>query len=168
MVKLIKNKKGATFFTLDTLIAGLIIIVTLILVLSIYLSKPVIEDIHHDLNNYANFITTTTMKEVRDNYHFAYNDAFEEDLELYVYQKAYKLIQEDEKEKAIGLIRDLTTYTFPNHIGIEYAVGDEIIYFANEQRRGLAKSSITTRILTFYVEDNENVELTTTNITVWS
>lgn len=165
--RIFKNKSGAVFFTLDTLIAGLIIVVTLILVLSIYSSRPVIEDTYHDLNNYMNFLTRTTMKDVRDNYDSAYKNPFEEDLDLYVYQKVYKLYLQGNETEARNLVGNLSPIIIPSHMGFEYAVGDDVVFRMNENRLSVARTSITNRLLTFVVNDSV-VHLTTTNITVWS
>ncbi|MFP4567795.1 MAG: hypothetical protein ACLFN8_02530 [Candidatus Woesearchaeota archaeon] len=169
MSLIIFNKKGATFFTIDTLIAGLIILVTIILVLSIFTSKPVVEDTYHDLNNYVTFLASTTMRDVRDNYQFAYNAAFEDDLDLFVYQKVYKLYLEGDVSEAHSLIANLTGFVVPHHLGFSYTVGDFEVFSRNEDLLDFAKTSLTSRLLTFYFNESDfTTSLTTTNITIWT
>lgn len=171
MVSIIKRgKSGAVFFTLDTLIAGLIVTVTIMLVMSIYSSRPVVEDTYHELNNFLSFLASTTMKDVRDKYQFAYDDAYEEDLELFVYQKVYKMLIEDggDTARASVLVANLTRFVVPSHLGFEYVVNDTIIYEDNLERLDYARTSLTGRILTYYVDDSLDIHITTTNITIWS
>ena len=166
--RIFKSRRGAIFSTLDTLIAGLIIVVTLILVLSIYTSRPVVEDTYHDLSNYMNFLTSTTMRAVRDNYDTAYQNPHEQDLDLYIYQKVYKLYLEDNLDEARSLVGNLSTIIIPAHMGFRYDVADETIFSMNTQRYSVATTSVTNRLLTFVVNDTGSVHITTTNITVWS
>lgn len=163
-----KGKRGAIFFTLDTLIAGLIIVVTLILVLSIYTSRPVVEDTYHDLSNYMNFLTSTTMRAVRDNYDTPYQNPNEQDLDLYIYQKVYKLYLENNLSEARSLVGNLSTIIIPAHMGFRYDVADVNVFSMNTQRINVATTSVTNRLLTFVVNDTGGVHITTTNITVWS
>ena len=115
------------------------------------------------------FLSSTTMKDVRDNYAFAYSDAYEEDIELHIHQKVYKLILENNEAQANILIRNLTNFVVPSHLGFEYAVGNTIIHQANNDTRHFARTSITSRILTYYLnESNAQTYFTTTNITIWS
>ena len=115
------------------------------------------------------FLSSTTMKDVRDNYAFAYRDAYEQDIELHVHQKVYKLVLENNEAQAAMLIRNLTNFVVPSHLGFEYAVGDTIIHQANTDRLDFARTSITSRILTYYFnESNAQTHFTTTNITIWS
>lgn len=166
---IIRDKRGATFFTLDTLIAGFIILVTIILIMSIHTSKPVVEDTYYELNNYMQFLSSTTMREVRDDYQFAYSDSFERDLDSYVYQKAYKLYLEGNESQARSLIGNLTGFIIPEHLGFEYVVGDVVLYVMNENQRKFAKTSLTNRLITYYYnESDSSIQLTTTNVTIWS
>jgi hypothetical protein len=166
---IIRDKKGATFFTLDTMIAGFVILVTIILVMSVYTSKPVVEDTYYELNNYMQFLSSTTMRDVRDNYQFAYSNSFERDLDSYVYQKVYKLYLEDNMSEATRLIGNLTGFVVPEHLGFEYAVGSDVVYATNVDQRKFAKTSLTSRLITYYFnESDSSIKLTTTNVTVWS
>jgi hypothetical protein len=168
-----RGKSGAVFFTLDTLIAGLIIVVTIMLVMSIYSSKPVVEDAYHELSNYINFVSRTTMQEVRDKYQFAYNNPYEEDLELYVYQKVYKLVLEDNLSAAEELVVNLTNFIVPMHLGFSYSIGEDfIIHEVNKDllTNDFAKTSLTSRLLTFYINDSVggNLFINTTVISLWT
>jgi hypothetical protein len=109
------------------------------------------------------------MRDVRDNYAFAYSNAYEQDLELYIHQKVYKLVLENNETQANRLIRNLTNFVVPQHLGFEYAVDNTILYQANNDTRHFAKTSITSRILTYYFnESSSQTHFTTTNITIWS
>lgn len=168
MKKIFKSKKGVTFFTLDTLFAGMIILITIILVLSIYSSRPSAENAFHELNNYMSFLSSTTMRDVRDNYPVSVPLGLEEDLDLFVYQKFYKLHEEGEEEILKSLLEDLTSFIIPLHIGFEYAIDEEAIYVLNNNTRNFAKASLTNRLLTYYVDNESNVNWNVTRITVWT
>lgn len=167
---MIFNKRGAIFFTIDTLIAGLIILVTIILALSIHSSKPVVEDMYHELNRLVSFLSSNTMRDVRDRYSFAYVYSSDEDLELTIYEMVYKLYLEQGVDSARALVANMSSIVVPSHVGVVYSVGDVVIYSTNQERFSFARSSITNRLLTYYVNSSSedfDVLLTTTNITVW-
>ena len=169
---LFKRKSGAVFFTLDTLIAGLIVLVTIMLIFSIHSSRPVVEDSFHEISNYMNFISSTTMRDVRNEYSNWYSlpeiSTFE--LDLYVHQMIYKMYLEGETASATKLVGNLSPVIIPNHFGFEYAVGDFVVYQQNNDTRenNLERVSVTNRLLTFFVNETGHVHITTTNITVWT
>ena len=169
---LFKRKSGAVFFTLDTLIAGLIVLVTIILIFSIYSSRPAAEDTFHELNNYMSFISSTTLREVREEYYNWYEvpPLSSDDLDLYVHQKVYKMFLDNDTVNASHLVGNLSLVIIPAHFGFEYVVNDSVIFLMNNHTREheLEKTSITNRILTFYINESDYIHLTTTNITVWS
>jgi len=162
------NKKGAIFFTLDAFIAGIIIVVTVILVLSIFSSKPAVDDVYLELGKFVDFVSSTSMLQIRDKYNFVYHDPFESDLDLFVHQKMFKLVSEGNRTQAEFLIGNLSAFLVPSHIGFKYEFEDFSYVRGSDN---LARVSVTNRLLSSFVFINEgihDVKYTVTNITVWS
>lgn len=148
--------------------ASLIITLALMLLLSIYFSRPVVEDVQHEVSNFANFVTSTTMRDIRDEYQAVYDvvDVEGRDLDLFVYQMAFKMAEENCSD-AREFIGALSLFIVPPQINVEYSVGGCSHFQGHMQERGLARSVVNRNILTFYVNDSD-LKMASTNITMWS
>jgi len=86
-VKSLKSKKGVMFFTVDALMAGVMFTLTVVLILSFILNTPNTIDTRYYIDGYIDYITTTSMKDLNDNYPFIYYDPLEKYPDLMVHQK---------------------------------------------------------------------------------
>lgn len=170
------KKRGALFFTVDTMIAGIVLTLTIIMVVSMSIREPVTQDTYVTVVNYVDYLTKTQMKDFRNQYRYIYDDSNETDPNLYVYQKIYKLQVEGKGVLAQDLVRNITERIeslVPDNFGmrytIEYASTEYDIYQRSTLRDSHAQTNLTTKLLTHYLDENNTlVGPAITKISIWS
>jgi len=171
-----RKKRGALFFTVDTMVAGIILTLTIIMIVSMYIREPVTQDTYVSLVNYANYITTTQMKDFRNQYRYIYNDPNEEDMNFFVYQKIFKLHKEGKANIAQDLVKNISENIeslVPDNFGISYTLNYSSTEF-DIYRRGtsvdnFAITNLSIKILTHYLDENNTlVGPAITKISIWS
>ena len=165
-----KGKKGMMFFTVDALMAGVMFTLTVVLILSFILYTPNTVDTRYYIDGYIDYITTTSMKDLIDNYPFIYYDPLEKYPDLMVHQKVLLMdssgLYSDDTIRSF--VENFTSFIVPEHVGVEYSIGNEVIYCRHEDRKENADIFLTNSILTFVVDEN-NVMYgpNITKISVW-
>ena len=161
------KKRGALFFTVDTMIAGLIFTMTVIVVLSFYVRQPIIEDTQTIQENYATYITTVKMSTFNTN-RVIYYDSLEEDPDFSVHQKILKLNVSNQNELAEGFIDNFSKVVVPPQFGVQYAIDDYIIYERSSPNDEYTETNLTTKIITFYFDGTTLIGPHITRLSVWS
>lgn len=162
------GKRGALFFTVDTMVAGLVFTLTVIVILSMIINKPVIQDTYNTVNNYKTYITDVKMDRFRNIYRYIYDDPLESDLQFPVYQKISKLYYEGKIEIAEDFINNFTNIILPAQFGIMYKLDDEVIYLRSNGREQFARTNLTSKLLTFFEANDTIVGPNITSISIWS
>lgn len=160
-------KRGALFFTVDTMVAGLIFTMTVIVVLSFYVRQPIIQDTQIVLNNYVTYITDVKMENFRRNI-YIYNDVNEMDPDLSVYQKILKLNVTDNNIIATGFIENFTKILVPPQFGVQYAIDDWIMFTRSTGNEEYTETNLSTNLLTYYIEGDTLIGPKITRISIWS
>ena len=156
------------FFTVDTMMAGIVFTLTVVVVLSFFVNKPIIEDTKAYIDNYVSYITETKMIQYRTSYRFIYDDSNEPHPDLAVYQKVYVLVSNDQNETARSFINNFTRAILPDHVGVEYMIDDNLIYNRTTVPNESIRSSLSTSILTYFFNGASIQGPSITRITVWT
>jgi len=172
-----KEKKGAMFFTVDAMIAAIVVSITAILVISLYIQKPVTEDTFLVLNNYVDYISNTKMDTFKNQYRYIYDGQNETDVDLFVYQKIAKLEIEGNSAIATDFAKNITENVInlvPPQFGFQYYVDNNKIYQRSSGNSAdfgeeFTQTNISYRILTYYTNSSDEVVgPIITRITMWS
>ena len=161
------KKKGALFFTVDTMIAGLIFTMTVIVVLSFYVRQPIIEDTQTILENYATYVTTVKMSTFNTN-RVIYYDPIEPDPGFGVHQKILKLNVTNNNDQARGFIENFTRVVVPPQFGVQYSIDDYIIFERSSPNDEYTETNLTTKIISFYFDGTTLIGPHITRLSVWS
>jgi hypothetical protein len=164
------GKRGVMFFTVDALIAGVILILTVVLLFSFLLNEPQSIDVTYYSTSYVDYITNTKMSQFNSAYSFIYYDPNELNPNLFVYEKIFLM-------KSTGAYSDTTIASFvdnftsvviPEHVGVEYKIDNNVIYLRHEDRRSNADILLSTSVFTFVEDENKVIYgPSVTKITVW-
>ncbi|MCF7866803.1 hypothetical protein K9L67_01975 [Candidatus Woesearchaeota archaeon] len=165
------KKRGASFFTIDAMIAGLIIVAAVTALFSSYISKPEIEDVQTVLNNYVDYISTTKMKFFTQKNTMIYYDENEPHPDYSVHQKIAYLWDtgtEENRNKSRNFLKNFTDVMIPKQFGFRYKYKNEIIYnYSTNIQNPII--NISMNLATFYIDDSENfIGPETTRIEIWS
>jgi len=166
------QKKGAMFFTVDAMVAAIVLSITAILVISFYVQEPVTQDTFIVVNNYVDYITDTKMETFTSQYRYIYSSQNETDTDLFVYQKIAKLHMEGKTDIATNFTKNITENIIdlvPQQFSFEYYVDGTQIYQRALPNAEYAITNISHRILTYYTYENDTVVgPLVTRITIWS
>jgi len=166
--KKLNSRKGALFFTVDSIIAGLIFVLTVMFVFSFYLQKPIVSDVQTVSNTFTDYITTTTMKDFNQRNRYLYYDANEQQPDFTVAQKVAYLKDIGKTAVANSFISNITNISIPSQYGMEYVYNDKVIFSRNATSFGTPPTNITSYVVTYYVGDSGNiVGPNPTEILVW-
>ena len=164
-----RMRKGVMFFTVDALIAGIILTLTMAFLLSFFVDKPVVTDAKFYLDGYSNYIVNTNMSQFKS-YTFIYKDPVEPNPSLSVYQKVLLMVstQNYSFNTTQSFVENFSKVIIPEHVGIEYKIDERVIYSRHNDTLSQAKMVLTTSMLTFVVDEN-NVMYgpNVTKISVW-
>jgi len=152
--KKLNSRKGALFFTVDSMLAGLIFVLTVMFVLSFYLQKPVVSDVQTVSNAFTNYITTTTMKDFNQRNRYLYYDANEQQPDFTVAQKVAYLKNSGKISVANSFIANITNITIPAQYGIEYVYDGSVIFSRNAAAFGTPPTNISSYVITYYINDS--------------
>jgi hypothetical protein len=163
-------RKGVMFFTVDALIAGVILTLTVAFLLSFVLNKPATTDAKFYLNSVTDYITHTEMYQFNGSYKFVYYDSAESNPSMPIYQKIL-LMKSSSKYALVNVsdfVKNFSLLILPEHVGLRYELDNVLIYSRHEDRVSDAKMSLTTSLLTYALDEN-NVLYgpSVTKITVW-
>jgi hypothetical protein len=162
----LRSKKGVMFFAVDALIAGAILTLTVVLLLSFVLNTPRSIDATYYVNGYVDYITNTKMSEFNGDYKFIYNDVNETNPDIDVYQKI--LIMRSKKINTTSFIENFTSIVLPEHVGVKYEIDGATIYSRLENRVDEADILLTNSLLTFVVDENNVIYgPNITKVTIW-
>ena len=162
-----KMKKGSLFFTIDTLIAGFILTTLVLLVLAFVTTTPIIEDTRTVLEEYSNYILNTPMRSVSV---FAYTLGTQRvDIrDLRVHQKISLLYHTDRENIAQSFIANLTSRILQEGHGISYYIDDILIYESPKNTDFEQKIELTSRFITYFNHQGNEIGPNITTIKVWS
>ncbi len=166
------QKKGALFFTVDAMIAAVVLSFTAILLISFYTQEPITQDTFDVLNNYVDYITDTQMNTYSTQYRYIYSGQNDSDQNLFVYQKIAKLYLEGNTELATSFANNITENVIglvPPQFGFEYYIDENPVYRRNVGSSEYVVTNISHRILTYFTLNNNTViGPHITRITIWS
>ena len=166
------KKRGASFFTIDAMIAGLILVAAITTLFSTYINKPEIEDVQTVLINYVEYITTTKMNYFNKINPAIYYDENEKHPDYTINQKvAYLWDSEDEtlRNKSKSFVKNFTDTIVPKQFGVKYIYEDTVIYNHTIAPDEQPIINLTINIATFYINDTKDlVGPKTTKVILWS
>lgn len=170
-MKKMQTKRGASFFTIDAMIAGMIIVAVITSIFSFYISRPETEDVQTVLNNYVLYITETKMSYFNDKNRVIYYDPNETRPDSTAIQKIAYLWDAgglENQTKARGFIENITKRQIPPQFGIEYIYENVSIY--NYSTNSYDPTiNLTVNVATFYLNDsNDFIGPKLTQIRLWS
>ncbi|MGV8162346.1 MAG: hypothetical protein ACP5N2_03390 [Candidatus Nanoarchaeia archaeon] len=169
-MRILGEKKGVMFFTVDALIAGIIFVLTVALLLSFLLNTPESLDAKYYVDGYADYITSTRMSQYNGVYNFVYYDPQEPNPDTFVYEKILLMKSKETHSDATieSFVHNFTLLVIPEHVGIEYKIDNTVIYSRHTQRINKSDVFLSTSIFTFVTDEN-NVMYgpNVTKITVW-
>jgi hypothetical protein len=161
------NKRGALFFTLDTLLAGLILAFTIVLMLSLDIQEPIVQDTKRYLDNFVDYITIASMSEV-GNTVYPYNVQTEGVFDLKVHENIHKLYYVDLNEtKTQDLIRAAVANFVPEGRGISYTINNDTI-FIDDQNVINPTVHLSFSIITYYRYNDEIFGPNITQVSIWN
>ncbi|MFA6072671.1 MAG: hypothetical protein WC758_00985 [Candidatus Woesearchaeota archaeon] len=153
---------------MDALIAGTIFTLTFVLLLSFMLKSPYSVDAKYYIGGYSDYVTNTKMSQFKNNYAFIYYDAHEPNPDLSVYNKVSLLVNKGNTSLANSFVKNFTSFIIPDHVGVEYRIDNFVVYSRYENRKNDSAIAISTSILTFVMDENNNIYgPNVTKLTVW-
>ncbi|MCF7871428.1 hypothetical protein K9L97_00155 [Candidatus Woesearchaeota archaeon] len=162
------KKKGASFFTVDAMIAGVIIIAAITLILAATISRPKIESTQQILNNYIDYITNTKIDYYNKKNRVIYYNPNEPHPEFTITQKIAYLVDNDQTETATSFIKNFSKLTIPKQISFRYIYENQTIY-TQENEIITPTINLTTNIPTFYINDEGQYQgPKLTQIQIWT
>ncbi len=162
------SKKGSVFFTIDILIAGMVIVATIFIVLSFFSSQPKTQDTIDYLDNYITYISNTRMQQFRTSYKFIYDDPFEPNPDFRVHQKILLLYNENKTDKINSFIDNFTQIIIPDTIGIQYELNGTILYSRGTEELNYSTAQFSRSILTYFYQDGKIIGPFVTRVMLWS
>ncbi|MFT4261463.1 MAG: hypothetical protein ACMXX9_03450 [Candidatus Woesearchaeota archaeon] len=159
------NKRGALFFTLDTLIAGIILSLTIVLALNLSVDGPRLDDTQANLQNLYDYLMFTDMDAVGLIYEY---DAQNEGVgSLKVHEQIHNLyINQGNETKANDFIRNIVRQIIPEGRGISYTLNNDTIFLDNQNVIN-PRINISMNLLTYYRYNDEVFGPNITRITIW-
>jgi hypothetical protein len=164
----IPKKRGALFFTIDTMVAGIVFTLTAVIVLSLYINQPVTQDTYQALSNYISYVTDIKMESFRNVYLFIYDDHNETDPTFSVYQKIDKLEMEGKHDIAEDFVKNFTDIIVPDQFGISYYIDGTLIYERFTGREEYTTTNLSASLLTFYIANDTTIGPNITRVSIWS
>ena len=166
-----QTKRGSSFFTIDAMIAGMIIVAVITSIFSFYISKPETEDVQTTLNNYVLYITQTKMKYFNEKNPLIYYDENETQPDATAIQKIAYLWDKGDSEnrtKARAFIANITNRRIPKQFGFAYIYENDTLY--NYSSNSFNPTiNITVNVATFYLNDTKDfIGPKLTKIRMWS
>jgi hypothetical protein len=165
-----RMRKGVMFFTVDALIAGVILTLTVAFLLSFFVEKPMATDAKFYLDGYTDYVVNTQMSKFTSKYNGVYTDPEEPNPSLPIYQKVLLMTSNQKYSFTTtqSFVANVTNIVIPEHVGVEYKIDDVIIYSRHADRLPKAKMLLTNSMLTFAVDENNVIYgPNVTKITVW-
>lgn len=150
----LNSRKGALFFTVDSIIAGLIFVLTVMFVFSFYLQKPAVSDVQTVSNAFTNYITTTTMKDFNQRNRYLYYDENETQPDFTVAQKVAYLTDTGKIAIAKSFVSNITNITIPSQYGMSYIYNNSVVFSRNAAILGTPLTNISAYVVTYYSGDN--------------
>ncbi|MGV8168924.1 MAG: hypothetical protein ACP5N3_02605 [Candidatus Nanoarchaeia archaeon] len=167
-MRTVGGKRGVLFFTVDALIAGVILTLTVILLLSFLLKTPYSVDAKYYIDGYSDYILNTKMNQFRGNYQFVYYDPNEPTPNIYVYEKILYMQYNGYPSATItSFIENFTSITLPEHVGVEYKLGNDVLYSRHTNRINDSDIYLSQSIFTFVADENTIYGPNVTKITIW-
>ncbi len=161
------RKKGALFFTVDTILAAITFTFTVIVIFSFFISAEITEDVYVILNNYNEYVINTKMETFITSYRDVYTDARSAKPDLAVYEQVAYLENTGQRGVAESFIFNVTRTIVPEHFGFMYSVDGSVIY-VNDAGIVEPITNISTILLTYFVDIDGVVQgPNTTRISIW-
>lgn len=159
------EKKGALFFTIDTMLAALMFAFTVVVVLSFFFSEQVTEDITVVLNNYNDYVANTKMETFVTVQRDVYTDARSAKPDLAVYEQVAYLVNTGQEGKAESFVSNVTSRVLPEHFGVQYSLDDTVVYSSGDFDASVNISSV---LLTYFIDKDGLVQgPNVTRISIW-
>lgn len=160
------NKRGALFFTLDTLIAGMILSLTIVLALNLSVDGPRLDDTKKSLDNLHDYLLFTDMSQVGQII-YPYNVQNEGVATLKAHEQIHNLyVVQGNDTKAQSFITNIVRNIIPEGRGISYTLNNNTIYLDNQNVVN-PRINISMNLLTYYRHNDEVFGPNITRITIW-
>ncbi|MFT4282835.1 MAG: hypothetical protein ACMXX6_00230 [Candidatus Woesearchaeota archaeon] len=160
-----KMKKGSLFFTIDTLIAGFILIVLILLVLSFASSSPVNEDTKAALDEYYNYILSTPMRSISINV-YTKGTQRPDIRDLRVHEKVSLLMHTERESVATSFVTNITNRILRQGHGVTYQLDNTTIYQSFSE--GEKRVELLQKFITYFLYEDQIIGPNITTIKVWS
>ncbi len=157
------NKKGVIFFTADTMIAALVLAMTIIILLSFYINQPISSDVLFLLNEYEDYVLYTDMKNI-DSIIYTPPPEESEIGGLKVHEKIL-LLHRNNSVESEQFVSDLSDMLISDVYGISYSLDDEVVF-----KRGIHDEvviNLSKNILTYFVYEDEIYGPNITKVSIW-
>lgn len=165
-----KSKKGGIFFTLDAVMAGIVLLMTSLVILSFFSSGPVSSDARVQLDLFGSYIHNTYMEDVDPTIYNLPEDSPYEDLR--VHEMIAHLNQESKEENLSTLLTGLDELLLLKSYGVSYKIDNDLIYERRRQPDVDPITNISTSFLTFNeitaAKSFINFGTKNTTITIWN
>lgn len=159
-----KGKRGVMFFTLDTIIASVVLTMTAIILFSIYINQPITEDMRFTVQEYGFYISNTEMGGIGSNIYSPSGELADID-GLKVDEKVSLLIDKDKEEIASDMVESITQSLIIDGAGIEYKLDNKSIYKRNVE--GEPRINLSTSTTTYFVYNDTLYGKNTTEVSIW-
>ncbi len=162
------KKRGAIFFTVDTMIAAITFTLTVVVIYSFFIADSVTEDAQVVLNNYNDYLINTKMESFLTSYRDVYTDARNAKPDLVVYEQIAYLQNTGRSSSASSFAENITFRILPDHFGFQYMLDDTVVYTRSLVGGDRPSMNISTVILTYFIDKDNNVQgPNVTRISVW-
>lgn len=160
------NKRGGVFFSLDAILASIILLMTSLVILSFFLSGPVSSDARAQLDVLSSYIFINKIENINPT---IYNIGSERDLgDLYVHEMIALLVQRNEEEKVQNFIENIDNFLLLESYGILYELEDNTVYYRPREPLNKATTNISTSFLTYFIYDDSAYGPLETKVTIWT
>ena len=163
-----KNKRGALFFTIDTLVAAIALSLTVVILLSLFMVEPVTEDLQFQLTSYADYVMITDMRSYTTTPGHIYTVSNDTQLSLKVHEQVSLHVHSDEGGTARSFVENFTRVIVGEQFGVQYSIDGAVVYSRPLGEDTEAFMNLTTRMITYFkTDDGEIIGPNITSISLW-
>lgn len=158
-------KRGSLFFTVDTLIAGIIIVFTAIVLLGVTSSDPVIGETVFKIKDFSSYMFDTQMIDVSFNVYQG-NRQNVSIRNLHLHEMVSMLYHLEDASAATQLVSNAVSQNLEEEVGFMYTIDNTTIYKRSIDSQGV-NTNMTNSFITFFNYEGGLVGPNVTKITIW-